>query len=211
MVETKYSQLRQSSPQRVWPPVPSTETEKPMVPVKPTVKPPPTSKPPPPKEPSFKPPPKPSTSVKPSVCNIYAAPSSIASRNNTKPNISTTKPKLPTVRLSSSESKTPVLSSESANRNSASDPSSKPTESAPSAKVDNTSMISERGGSSETRADSTDSGLSSSYDKDSLVDFSQSLENILVSLSNEGITKATAMSASDKVISPRLIRSPIFD
>lgn len=184
---------------RVWPPVPSTETEKPMVPVKPTVKPPPTSKPPPPKEPSFKPPPKPSTSVKPSVCNIYAAPSSIASRNNTKPNISTTKPKLPTVRLSSSESKTPVLSSESANRNSASDPSSKPTESAPSAKVDNTSMISERGGSSETRADSTDSGLSSSYDKDSLVDFSQSLENILVSLSNEGITKATAMSASDKV------------
>ena len=37
---------------RVWPPVPSTETEKPMVPVKPTVKPPaPTTKPPPPKEP----------------------------------------------------------------------------------------------------------------------------------------------------------------
>jgi abelson tyrosine-protein kinase 1 len=40
---------------RVWPPVPSTETEgKPMVPVKPTVKPPPpTTKPPPPKESPF--------------------------------------------------------------------------------------------------------------------------------------------------------------
>lgn len=62
---------------RVWPPVPSTETEKPMVPVKPTVKPPPappTTKPPPPKEPSVKPPPKPAMAVKPNVCNIYAAP-----------------------------------------------------------------------------------------------------------------------------------------
>lgn len=63
---------------RVWPPVPSTETEKPMVPVKPTMKseapakpakPPPTTKPPPPKE---KPP---KISVKPNVAsNIYAAP-----------------------------------------------------------------------------------------------------------------------------------------
>jgi len=166
---------------RVWPPVPSTETEKPMVPVKPTVKPPPTSKPPPPKEPNFKPPPKPSTSVKPSVCNIYAAPSSVPSRNPSKPNISTTKPKLPTTRLS--DSKPP----------STSDLTSVP----PPAKVDN--VIGERGGSSETRADSTDSGLSSSHDKDSLVDFSQSLENLLVGLSTEGITKATAMSASDKV------------
>ena len=60
---------------RVWPPVPNTETEKPMVPVKPTVKPPaPTTKPPPPKEPLVKPPPKPAMAVKPNVCNIYAAP-----------------------------------------------------------------------------------------------------------------------------------------
>ena len=195
---------------RVWPPVPSTETEKPMVPVKPTVKPPPTSKPPPPKEPTFKPPPKPSTSVKPSVCNIYAAPSSVASRNNTKPNISTTKPKLPTARLSNSESKPPVLNCESASRNSPSDPAVKASSDGPTvAKGDNNSTVSERVGSSEVRADSTDSGLSSSYDKDSLVDFSQSLENILISLGNEGITKATAMSTSDKVISTRLIRPNI--
>ena len=59
---------------RVWPPIPSSELEKPMVPVKPTVKPPPTSKPPPPKEPAFKPPAKPITTAKPPVCNIYAAP-----------------------------------------------------------------------------------------------------------------------------------------
>ena len=99
-----------------------------------------------------------------------------------------------------------MLNSESANRNSQSEHTPKPSDSLPIAKVENNSTISERGGSSETRADSTDSGLSSSYDKDSLVDFSQSLENILISLSNEGITKATAMSTSDKVISTRLIR-----
>ncbi|TRY62894.1 hypothetical protein TCAL_03897 [Tigriopus californicus] len=62
---------------RVWPPVPSTETEKPMVPVKPTMKPtlaPPTTKPP--KEPGVKPPPKPA--AKPTLCNnIYAAPSTV--------------------------------------------------------------------------------------------------------------------------------------
>lgn len=82
---------------RVWPPVPSTETEKPMVPVKPTVKPPPTSKPPPPKEPAFKP--KPLTTAKPPVCNIYAAPSSVSPRGN-KPNISLSKPRmLPSSRL----------------------------------------------------------------------------------------------------------------
>merc|ERR1712218_398176 len=49
------------------------------------------------------------------------------------------------------------------------------------------------------RADSTDSGLSSSNDKDNLVDLSQSLENLLTNISKEGLTKATAMSASDKV------------
>eukprot|EP00095_Tigriopus_kingsejongensis_P008109 maker-scaffold184_size276635-snap-gene-0.15 protein:Tk08109 transcript:maker-scaffold184_size276635-snap-gene-0.15-mRNA-1 annotation:"tyrosine-protein kinase abl" len=63
---------------RVWPPVPNTETEKPMVPVKPTMKSapaPPTTKPP--KEPGVKPPPKPS--LKPSVTsNIYAAPSAVS-------------------------------------------------------------------------------------------------------------------------------------
>ena len=74
-----------------------------------------------------------------------------------------------------------------------------------------TNVIGERGGSSETRADSTDSGLSSSHDKDSLVDFSQSLENLLVGLSTEGITKATAMSASDKVINTIMIRPLILD
>lgn len=63
---------------RVWPPVPNTETEKPMVPVKPTVKPPaPTTKPPPPS----KPPPKPAMAVKPNVCNIYAAPTVQPSKN----------------------------------------------------------------------------------------------------------------------------------
>lgn len=66
---------------RVWPPVPNTETEKPMVPVKPTVKPPaPTTKPPPPKEPLVKPPPKPAMAVKPNVCNIYAAPTVATAR-----------------------------------------------------------------------------------------------------------------------------------
>ena len=69
---------------RVWPPVPNTETEKPMVPVKPTVKPPaPTTKPPPPKEPMVKPPPKPAMAVKPNVCNIYAAPTAVTSRTST--------------------------------------------------------------------------------------------------------------------------------
>ena len=67
---------------RVWPPVPNTETEKPMVPVKPTVKPPaPTTKPPPPKEPMVKPPPKPAMAVKPNVCNIYAAPTVATTRS----------------------------------------------------------------------------------------------------------------------------------
>ena len=76
---------------RVWPPVPNTEMEKPMVPVKPTVKPPaPTTKPPPPKDPSVvaagvKLAPKPAMAVKPNVCNIYAAPSTTT----------TSKPKLP--------------------------------------------------------------------------------------------------------------------
>merc|ERR1712223_1168130 len=98
---------------RVWPPVPSTETEKPMVPVKPTVKPPPTSKPPPPREPSYKPPPKPLASAKPQVCNIYAAPSSVTARNSTtstssssRLNISTppvAKPKPPPAAASASE------------------------------------------------------------------------------------------------------------
>ena len=138
---------------RVWPPVPSTETEKPMVPVKPTVKPPPTSKPPPPKEPSCKPPPKPAQSSKPLVSNIYAAPTSVPP----KPNISAAKPRLPLAKT----------------------------------KVSN--------GAAEARADSTDSGLSSSNDKENILDLSASLENILDSLVREGITKATAMSASDKV------------
>ena len=145
---------------RVWPPVPSTETEKPMVPVKPTVKPPPTSKPPPPKEPSCKPPPKPSQSSKPLVCNIYAAPNSVPPR----PNISAAKPKLPSASPGPRSSK--AAASNGADK----------------------------------RADSTDSGLSSSNDKDNLVDLSQSLENLLTNISKEGLTKATAMSASDKVI-----------
>ena len=79
---------------RVWPPVPSTETEgKPMVPVKPTMKKtaPPTTKPPPPKEPSgvVKPPP---LVAKPKnvACNIYAAPTAVTSRPKTSP-----KPSLP--------------------------------------------------------------------------------------------------------------------
>merc|ERR1719150_1546003 len=76
---------------RVWPPVPNTETENPMVPVKPTVKPtpaPPTTKPPPPKEPApttlrslgKSSPPKPPMAAKPNVCNIYAAPTIVTSR-----------------------------------------------------------------------------------------------------------------------------------
>ena len=64
---------------RVWPPVPSTETEKPMVPVKPTMKPAaPTSKPPPP---TSKPPPpttKPPAAKPHPLCNIYAAPTTQA-------------------------------------------------------------------------------------------------------------------------------------
>lgn len=137
---------------RVWPPVPSTETEKPMVPVKPTVKPPPTSKPPPPREPVFKPPPKPpSTAAKPQVCNIYAAPSSMSSRAGAtapRPNISTSKPKLiPTTSSSDKESK------------------------ASEGKVE---------GSSDKRGESSDSGLSS--DRDSLLDCSSCLDNELQAL-----------------------------
>ena len=143
---------------RVWPPVPSTETEKPMVPVKPTVKPPPTSKPPPPREPSCKPPPKPGQTSKPLVCNIYAAPSSVPPR----PNISAAKPRLP------SASPGPKTSKAASN-------------------------------GADKRADSTDSGLSSSNDKDNLVDLSQSLENLLINITKDGLTKASAMSASDKV------------
>ena len=158
---------------RVWPPVPSTETEKPMVPVKPTVKPPPTSKPPPPKEPSCKPPPKPPQSSKPMVCNIYAAPTSVAP----KPNISLSTIKSKQANNSNSESqgtqeRSPIAGGR---KNRASK-------------------------SSDTRADSTDSGLSSSNDRDNLLDLSVSLENLLDCLSKEGLTKATAMSASDKVI-----------
>jgi len=157
---------------RVWPPVPSTETEKPMVPVKPTVKPPPTSKPPPPKEPSCKPPPKPPQSSKPMVCNIYAAPTSVAP----KPNISLSTIKSKQANNSNSESqgtqeRSPIAGGR---KNRASK-------------------------SSDTRADSTDSGLSSSNDRDNLLDLSVSLENLLDCLSKEGLTKATAMSASDKV------------
>ena len=86
---------------RVWPPVPSTETEKPMVPVKPTVKPtpaPPTTKPPPPKEPaptSFRglgkpaPPGKPPMAAKPNVCNIYAAPTTITNRRGKPDTVNT--------------------------------------------------------------------------------------------------------------------------
>merc|ERR1711971_289487 len=85
--------------------------------------------------------------------NIYAAPTSVPP----KPNISSTKPKLPVAKT----------------------------------KVSN--------GGAEARADSTDSGLSSSNDKENIMDLSASLENILDSLAREGITKATAMSASDKV------------
>jgi len=166
---------------RVWPPVPSTETEKPMVPVKPTVKPAPTSKPPPPNEPVCKPPPKPAPAAKPSMCNIYAAPNSANQKNignigiQSKPNISGNKPKLTSRQATSQEGVKSVGAS--------------------SGNVDEQT----RPGRSETRADSTDSGLSSSYDKESLVDISQSLENILSSLYKEGMTKASAMTASDKV------------
>merc|ERR1719516_665860 len=150
---------------RVWPPVPSTETEKPMVPVKPTVKPPPTSKPPPPKEPSCKPPPKPPQSSKPMVCNIYAAPTSVAP----KPNISLSTIKSKQANNSNSESqgtqeRSPIAGGR---KNRASK-------------------------YSDTRADSTDSGLSSSNDRDNLLDLSVSLENLLDCLSKEGVTKATA-------------------
>ena len=156
---------------RVWPPVPSTETEKPMVPVKPTVKPPPTSKPPPPREPSCKPPPKPSTTTKPLVCNIYAAPTSMPP-SAPKPNISAIKPKLP-------------ITSKPSSSTDHQDNAQPPTKT--------------RNGTGEARADSTDSGLSSTNDKDNLIDLSVSLENLLDSLAKDGITKATAMSASDKV------------
>ena len=160
---------------RVWPPVPSTETEKPMVPVKPTVKPPPTSKPPPPKEPSCKPPPKPSPMAKPMVCNIYAAPTSLGP--TPKPNISAAKPK-------------PKVSSAGA---------TKEQQQQEQKTVPHSKAKTNNGTTASARADSTDSGLSSSNDKDTVVDLSVSLENLLGSLSKEGITKASAMSASDKV------------
>merc|ERR1719295_1095247 len=145
---------------RVWPPVPSTETEKPMVPVKPTVKPPPTSKPPPPREPSCKPPPKPSQTTKPLVCNIYAAPTSVPPPAP-KPNISAIKPKLP-------------ITSKPSTTSDQQEKAQAPTKT--------------RNGTGEARADSTDSGLSSTNDKDNLLDLSVSLENLLDSLAKDGIT-----------------------
>jgi len=179
---------------RVWPPVPSTETEKPMVPVKPTVKPAPTSKPPPPNEPVCKPPPKPAPAAKPSMCNIYAAPNSANQKNTgnisvqNKPNISGNKPKLTSRQTTSQESlKSPNTVSSA------------------------TAEEQNQTGRSDKRADSTDSGLSSSYDKESLVDISQSLDNILFGLSEEGVTKASAMSASDKVGSFHLSCSTYVD
>ena len=146
-----------------------------MVPVKPTVKPPPTSKPPPPKEPSCKPPPKPSPMAKPMVCNIYAAPTSLGP--TPKPNISAAKPK-------------PKVSSAGA---------TKEQQQQEQKTVPHSKAKTNNGTTASARADSTDSGLSSSNDKDTVVDLSVSLENLLGSLSKDGITKASAMSASDKV------------
>ena len=78
---------------RVWPPVPSTETEKPMVPVKPTMKPAaPTSKPPPP---TSKPPPpttKPPAAKPHPLCNIYAAPTQVRPKPGAKPAIASKPP-----------------------------------------------------------------------------------------------------------------------
>jgi abelson tyrosine-protein kinase 1 len=166
---------------RVWPPVPSTETEKPMVPVKPTVKPPPTSRPPPPKEPAFKPVAKPISSAKPAVCNIYAAPSAVSGRSG-KPNISTSKPRLPSAR---------------------GQPETLP-EKTISAGLPQTKPEPDRTGSSsrpETGSgDRTGSSSSSSLcDKDMLVGSSQDLEKSLVSLGTGGVTTATAMTVSEQV------------
>ena len=81
---------------RVWPPVPSTETEKPMVPVKPTMKPaPPASKPPPP---TSKPPPpttKPPAAKPHPLCNIYAAPTQVRPKPGAKPAIASKPPPPP--------------------------------------------------------------------------------------------------------------------
>ena len=108
---------------RVWPPVPNTETEKPMVPVKPTVKPtpaPPTTKPPPPKEPaptSFRslgkpsPPGKPPMAAKPNVCNIYAAPTTITTRRGKPTTTGADTGTSPFIPLASNPTNVPVTSS----------------------------------------------------------------------------------------------------
>lgn len=220
---------------RVWPPVPSTETEKPMVPVKPTVKPPPpTSKPPPPREPSCKPPPKPLPASKPLVCNIYAAPNSLGGATTTasaaamassKPNISVVRTKAPAIGGATAAAGTGSGSSCSAT---GADGTKSPRHSSAAAHngSDVVKLSGKAGGSkaaacddrpttvgggdtdgqttttswrSETRANSTDSGLSSAAcDRESLLDLSQSLQNLLAGLEQE-ITTQAAMALSDQV------------
>jgi len=162
---------------RVWPPVPSTETEKPMVPVKPTVKPPPTSKPPPPREPSYKPPPKPLASAKPQVCNIYAAPSSVSARG------SSTSP-----RTSSSSSSRPNIS--------ASAPATKPK--SPSA----AETVAERnGGTAEAAKEGGNEEVTSKEEgvgtKEAATKASKELEARLAKLGTN-ISKADAMAVAEK-------------
>ena len=169
---------------RVWPPVPNTETEKPMVPVKPTVqKPPaPTTKPPPPKEPLVKPPPKPAMAVKPNVCNIYAAPTPVAASRSSASGAS----------AASSASKPPVAAKKP------SPPKTGPSGPVPSASSGNRSSIP----SGHEATQSGGSGCSSSEaserdkEKDELLVISAKLETTLDSVKAD-MSKTKLIKLSD--------------
>ena len=168
-----------------------------MVPVKPTVKPPPpTSKPPPPREPSCKPPPKPLLPAsKPLVCNIYAAPNTLGAIVSTSAG-------------GESSSKSPHHAASQNGGEAVKLPRKSPVESSNCRSIagdrTSTTISGETDGQTsssrtDTRANSTDSGLSSAAcDREGLMELSESLQSLLAGM-EEQLTTQAAMSVSDKV------------
>lgn len=205
--------------------------------------PPPTSKPPPPKEPSCKPPPKPLLPAsKPLVCNIYAAPNSVGSVAGagaaSKPNISLVK-----TAKTGDDGENAAATGSSKSKHAAQNGDSlslavklpakcpPPASSEITSKItgDRTPVVGEtcvpnsatavavvpdgQTSNSDTRANSTDSGLSSAVcEREWLMELSQSLQNLLAGLEREELTTQAAMSVSDKVSGPcPLVSSSVVD
>ena len=159
---------------RVWPPVPSTETEKPMVPVKPTMKPAaaaaaPTSKPPPP---TSKPPPpttKPPAAKPHPLCNIYAAPTTQV------------RPKPPGAK--------PTIAS-------------KPPQSVAAGAASASAASATRSGSVGEASGDSGGGSSTATEKDSILSSSQTLESKLAAAkakSSAQLSTSSLMQLSDSV------------